>query len=183
MPSLRNITKREEASKPDTGEYRLDPFMGGTGYAGVVCCPVYAVIGAVWGIVRQIKKREHQKENEKADTEFAVDHPGGAADVEASKKRRSERDMTHQRSRGNTSPPRTTYQRPPQSNQSSLRFTYLAVGAATHGFKAIRRILLCSPECPGCGKDYCAAHHESDPDRPASPGMLAVYLLFKELGG
>ncbi|KAK1856803.1 hypothetical protein CCHR01_00566 [Colletotrichum chrysophilum] len=109
MTSSRNINKREEASKPDTGKYGMEPFMGAPGYAGVVCCPVYAVIGVVWGIVRQIKKRKHQKETQKADTEFAVDHPGGAADVEAGKRRRSERDMTQQRSRGDTSPPRTTH--------------------------------------------------------------------------
>lgn len=97
MPSLRNINKREEAPKPDTGKYGLEPSMAApcyAGYAGVVFCPVYAVIGLVWGIVRQIKKRKHRKENERADTEFAVDHPGGAADVEAKRKRRSERDMT-----------------------------------------------------------------------------------------
>jgi heme exporter protein D len=62
MPSLSNINKRDEtASKPDTGKYGLEPFMGATGYAVVVCCPVYTVIGIVVGIVHQVKKRKQRK--------------------------------------------------------------------------------------------------------------------------
>ncbi|KAK2769800.1 hypothetical protein CKAH01_14995 [Colletotrichum kahawae] len=154
MPSLRSINKREETSKPDTGKYGLRPFMGAPGYAGVVCCPTYTVIGIVWGIVHQIKKQKHKKEDERAATEAnsTVGYSDGGDDVRPRKKQRRERDRTKQRNRGDISPPRVT-----------------------HGFKGDpKNTRVCSTECPGYGKDYCVAHHESEPDRPASPGMLAV---------
>lgn len=153
MPSLADINKRDEtASKPDTGKYGLEPFMGASGYAMVACCPIYTVIGIVGGIVHQVKKRRVKKSGEQEageKTQTAGDDNFG----EEGKHRRKKSE--HSTSRGlkrTVSPPRVT-----------------------HGFKGDSdNPRTCHPECPGYGKEYCAAHQRSVPDRTTSPGLLAV---------
>lgn len=152
MPSLANINKRDEtASKPDTGKYGLEPFMGASGYAMVVCCPVYTVIGIVRGIVHKVKKRRAKKSGEPEAGENAQTM-GDNSGEEGKRRREKSEDSTTRGLKRTTSPPRVT-----------------------HGFKGdSNNPRACHPECPGYGKEYCAAHHGSVPDRTTSPGLLAV---------
>lgn len=152
MPSLADINKRDEtASKPDTGKYGLEPFMGASGYAMVACCPIYTVIGIVGGIVHQVKKKRAKKSGEQEageKTQTTVDNSG----EEVKRRTKKSEDSTSRRLKRTVSPPRVT-----------------------HGFKGDpNNPRECHPECPGYGKEYCAAHHGSVPDRSNSPGLLAV---------
>lgn len=168
MPSMSNLNKRDEtASKPDTGKYGLEPFMGGGGYALVVCCPVYTVVGMVTGIKHQIKKRKQKKagtqENEgqevpgeaageKARTTENEPHKPKTADTEAKDEKKS--------ADGSSSPGITRSVSPPR---------------VTHGFKGDpNNPRICNPECPGFQEGNCAVHQRPDPDRAASPGLPAV---------
>lgn len=154
MPALRDINKKDDtASKPDTGKYGLEPFLGATGYALVVCCPIYTIVGIVGAIVlkvkqRKLKKAEQQGAGEKTDTAGDDEHSG----AEGRRRRKRDGDPTTAGIKRTVSPPRVT-----------------------HGFKGDPNDpRQCRPECPGFGKKYCAAHHASDQDRPTSPGLLAV---------
>lgn len=166
MPSMSNINKRDEtASKPDTGKYGLEPFMGGGGYALVVCCPVYTVVGIVTGIKHQIKKRKQKKAG--AQENEGQDVPGEPA----GEKERATEDEPHKPKNADTAGEKKSEDgsSPPGIKRS------VSPPRVTHGFKGDpNNPRICNPECPGFGKGNCAVHQRAEPDRPASPGLLAV---------
>lgn len=128
--------------------------MGASGYAMVVCCPIYTIIGIVGGIVHKVKKRKTKKAGEQEASEN-TDTRGNdlsASGAEEKGRREKTEDPTSPGLKRSTSPPK-----------------------ATHGLKGeADNPRICDPECPGYGKDHCAVHQKSDPDRPTSPGLLAV---------
>lgn len=152
MPSLAEINKRDEtASKPDTGKYGLEPFLAGNGFALVACCPIYTVVGIVTGIVHQVKKRRAKKAGEQEDGENAPTTDNDHSGAEEKRRRKETEDSTSSGLKRATSSPRTT-----------------------HGFKEDPgNPRICHPECSGYRK-ACVVHRRPDPDRPASPGLLAV---------
>ncbi|KAI7774261.1 hypothetical protein LA080_009038 [Diaporthe eres] len=153
MPSLADINKRDEtASKPDAGKYGLEPFLAGNGFALVACCPIYTVVGIVAGIVHQVKKRRTKKAGEQEAGEKTPTTGNDHSGADAMRRKKKPEDSTSLGLKRATSPSRVT-----------------------HGFKGDPDDpRICHPECPGYGKDDCAVHRKSDPDRPTSPGLLAV---------
>lgn len=128
--------------------------MGASGYAMVVCCPIYTVAGIVGGIVHKVKKRRTKKAGEQEASENA-DTSGNDLSASAAEKK-----VRKEKTEGSTSTGLKRSTSPPK---------------VTHGFKGDPdNPRLCHPECPGYGKDSCAAHQRSDADRPTSPGLLAV---------
>ncbi|KAH8768128.1 hypothetical protein F5883DRAFT_554011 [Diaporthe sp. PMI_573] len=167
MPSLSNINKRDEtASKPDTGKYGLEPFMGATGYAVVVCCPVYTVIGIVVGIVHQVKKRKQRKAGVQETEEQEI---GGE---EAGEKSHAT-DDGHSRAEGANAEGKS--EKTTDDLVSPTIKRSVSPPRVTHGFKGDpNNPRTCDPECPGFKEKHCAVHHQSEPGRPNSPGLLVV---------
>lgn len=158
MPNLSDINKRDEtASKPDTGKYGLEPFMGASGYAMVVCCPIYTVVGIVKGILHKVKKRKHKRTGEQQSGEQEV---GEKAHTTSNDRTGEEGGFLGKKFE--------------QSSPSGLKRA-ASSPRVTHGFKGDpNNPRECNPECPDYGKDHCVAHQRSDPGRSTSPGLLAV---------
>lgn len=174
MPSLSNINKRDEtASKPDTGKYGLEPFMGANGYAAVACCPIYAVVGTVVGIVHLVKKK---RKNRKTGDQEAEEQETAGQEIRGQeageKSHTTEDDLSGAKdanAKGNSEKKTTDDAESPTLKRS------VSPPRVTHGFKGDpNNPRICNPECPGFKEKHCAVHHQSDTGRPSSPGLLAV---------
>lgn len=168
MPALSDLTKRDEtASKPDTGKYGLEPFMGGAGYATVVCCPIYTIVGIVGGIVHLVKKRKNKKGGE----QVAEEQETGRQ--EAGEKSHTTDDGLSKAKNSNSDG--ETKKKSTDDSESPTLKRSVSPPRVTHGFKGDpNNPRICNPECPGFKEKHCAVHHQSDTGRPASPGLLAV---------
>ncbi|KAF6806889.1 hypothetical protein CSOJ01_08541 [Colletotrichum sojae] len=149
MPSLRDINKRDETtSNVPSGASGLQAFTAGGGYAVLICCPVLTIVGIGQAIVVHFKKkkdaRAERKEAMNGTTHESSEGEGGGGVARVSQEKEAVEEVERA-----SAPRRRDVEPNPR---------------------------VCRPDCPGYvpRKTTCAVHRGHVPERPESPGMLAV---------